>query len=206
MFTINLLKVEKVSDNTLNKTACYFIAAIVPVVAIAAIAVVFIGSTVVQASQRRQIAKYDRSLVELSDAVKLQKEFNSEKESITKSLLELSMPLDKYIQWSPILIEVVRTMPDSMIITELQVKKADVARKTAEGKTFKVIENTLFLRLSGNSQHNYDGDVREYGDRLRSSDALKGFGLEQITVSQKMEHLDKQEVTSYDIKCIFVTN
>ena len=65
MFTINLLKVEKVSDNTLNKTACYLIAGILPIVALTAIVFVFIGSTAVHASQRRQIAKYDTSLAEL---------------------------------------------------------------------------------------------------------------------------------------------
>jgi hypothetical protein len=209
MFTINLLKEKTVSSNYLNKTVSYLIAAILPATAIAVMALLFLGNTAVLASQRKQVAKYDGFLAELSEAVKMQKDFDSEKKSINRNLSELSGSLKNYTQWSPILIEVIKTMPDKMIITDLQVKKAPTSRKitTSDGKSksIKGFKNTLSLSLSGNSRQNYDSDVREYGDRMRSSEVLKGLGLEQITVSQKEEDVDGQDVVAYGIGCVFIT-
>ncbi len=210
MFTINLLKEETVSSNFLNKTVSYLIAVILPAIAIAVMALLFLGNTAVLASQKRQIAKYDTSLAELSEAVNLQKKFDTEKNSINKNLSELSSSLKDYTQWSPILIEIIKTMPDKMIITDLQVRKSPFNRKisTSDGKSksIKGFKNTLSLSLSGNSHQNYDSDVREYGNRMRSSEVLKGLGLEQISVSQKEEDVDGQKVIAYGIRCVFITN
>lgn len=209
MFTINLIKQEEASSNYLNKTVVYLVAAILPAAAIVVITLLFLGNTAVLASQNRQISRYDASLAELSEAVKMQKDFDTEQESIKKNLSELSKSLNNYTQWSPILVEVITTMPDKMIMTDLQVKKTSVNQKipksdgTVEVK--KGIKNTLRLSLSANSQHNYDGDVKEYGNRLRSSEVLKDLGLEQISVSQKQETMDGHKVMSYGIECVFIT-
>ncbi|MCK5224969.1 hypothetical protein KAR04_09355 [Candidatus Calescamantes bacterium] len=210
MFTINLLKAETVSKDSLNKTVSYLIAAILPAIAIAVMVSLFLGNTAVLASQKRQVAKYDASLAKLSESVKMQKDFDTEKKSINKNLSELSSSLKNYTQWSPILIEVIKNMPDKMIITDLNVRKSPTSRKvtTSDGKrkSIKGFKNTLSLSLSGNSRQNYDSDVREYGNRMNSSEVLKGLGLEQISVSQKEESMDGQKVTSYGIRCVFVNN
>ncbi len=210
MFTINLLKEKTVSSEYFSKTLVYLVAAILPVIAIAVMAILFLGNTAVMASQKKKIAQYDASLAELSEAVKMQKDFDTEKKSINKSLSELSTSLKNYAQWSPILIEIIQTMPDMMVITDLQVKRTPTNRKitTSDGKSKSVKEfkNTLSLSLSGNSRQNYDSDVREYGDRMRSSEVLKDLGLEQISVSQKEEDVDGQNVIAYGIKCVFITN
>lgn len=210
MFTINLLKEETAQGNCLDKTLTYVVAAILPAIAIVVITLLFVGNTAVMASQRKKMSKYDASLAELSGAVKMQKDFDTEQKSIRKNLSELSGSLDHYTQWSPILIEVIKTMPDMMIITDLQVKKTQSNRKvtTSDGKVkpIKGFKNTLSLSLSGNSQHNYDGDVREYGNRLRSSQTLNGLGLEQISVSQEEKLMEGQKVVLYGIKCVFINN
>ena len=209
MFTINLLKEKTVSTNYLNKAVGYLIAAILPAMAIVVMALLFLGNTAVLASQKRQVVKYDASLAELSEAVKMQRKFDAEKTSINKNLSELSGSLKKYTQWSPILIEVIDTMPDKMIITNLQVNKGSANREIKAGdgttKTVKVSKNTLSLSLRGKPQNNYDNDVREYGDKMRSSQVLKDFGLEQISVSQKEEAVDGRDVISYGIRCVFIT-
>jgi hypothetical protein len=210
MFTINLLKEETASGNCFDKTLTYLVAAILPAIVIVVIAVLFVGNAAVMASQRKKITDYEAFLAELSGAVRMQKDFDAEQKSIRKNLSELPGSLDNYMQWSPILIEIVKTMPDIMIITDLQVKKTQTNRKvtTSDGKVKPIVgfKNTLSLSLSGNSQHNYDGDVREYGNRLRSSQTLNGLGLEQISVSQEEKVMQGQKVVLYGIKCVFITN
>lgn len=210
MFTINLLKEKTSSSDSVTKKLTYFIAAILPVIAIAAMVLFFLGNTAAMASQKRKVAKYDASLAKLSEAVNLQKDFDVEAKSINKNLSELSGSLKNYVQWSPILIEVIRTMPDKMIITDLRVKKLSTSRKitTSDGKSksIKGFKNTLSMSLSGSSRQNYDSDVREYGNRMRSSEVLKDLGLEQISTSQKEENIDGKKVTSYGLNCVFINN
>jgi hypothetical protein len=210
MFTINLLKEETVSTNYLNKTVGYFIAAILPAAMIVVMTLLFLGNTAVLASQKRRIAKYNTSITELSDALKMQKRHDAEQASIKQNLSELSVSLGSYTQWSPILVEIIKDMPDKMIITNLQVSKGTVNRRitASDGsvRPVKQIKNTLVMNLSGGSQHNYDKDVREYGDSMRASKVLKHLGLEQISTSQKEDNVDGQKVVSYNIQCVFITN
>jgi len=102
----------------------------------------------------------------------------------------------------------VENIPDSVVLTSLEVKQRSVKRKVPQKDDPKKMINisvpvrTLHISVCGSPQINCDEAVRDFGDRLRSS-ALLGPKLEDIRVSQGFDTLQNQDVVSYEIDCIF---
>jgi Tfp pilus assembly protein PilN len=144
----------------------------------------------------------------LSEAAELQKSFEREKNAINGCLSDVSSAIGKHTQWSDILVTMVKNMPDSMVLTNLEAKERSVKRKVPQkgdpGKmvSISVPVRTLQMSISGSSRYDCDKAVRDFRDRLRFS-TLLGPKLEDIRVSQKSDTLDGRDVISYEIDCIF---
>jgi hypothetical protein len=99
-------------------------------------------------------------------------------------------------------------MPDSMVLTRLEVKQRSVNKKVPKKEDpnkmadVSVPVSILQMSVSGRSQANNDKAVKDFKDRLRLS-ALLAPKLEDIVVSQKSDTFEGQDVVSYDIDCIF---
>lgn len=102
----------------------------------------------------------------------------------------------------------VKNMPDSLVLKELEVKRRSTKKKVPQKDNpqtmvdVSVPVETLHMTVSGNPQNNSDEAVRLFRDRLRSSDLLREK-LEDITVSQELNTLKSRDTVSYDIDCIF---
>ena len=209
MFTIDLLKGCGVPiKNKPEGIAVAAITCVVPVIVTIVMLSYYLHTKVAISIQKQGITNYQKKTAELSDSVKLQRTLEDEKNIISGSLSEVSSLICKHHQWTPILVALVQNMPDSMILTRLDVKQDSVRMKVPqEDNPEKMTDvtvpvRTLKMGVSGNPQYNCDKAVKDFRDRLRFS-AFLGPKLEDIRVSKESDTLEGQDVVFYDIDCIF---
>ena len=209
MFTIDLLKGRGVPTKSGPWGVVIAVAAfVVPVLVAMAMLGFYVSNKIVIKVTKQQIVNYENNIKALSDTVKLQTSLEKEKNNINSCLSEALSSVGRHTQWSPILATVVENMPDSMVLTRLEVKQRSVNKKVPKKEdpnqmvNVGVSASTLQMSVSGRSQANNDKAVKEFKDRLRLS-ALLASKIEDIEISQKTDTLDGKEVVSYDIDCIF---
>ncbi len=209
MFTIDLLKGHGIpARKGLWGLVIVAMAFAVPVFAALIMLGFYLGDRITISSRKHEVVNYEKYIDKLSDGVKLQQSFEKEKSSINNCLSEALSFAGKHTQWSPILETVVENIPDSMVLTRLEVKQRPVAKKVPQqDDPNKMIDvsvpaNTLEMGVSGRPQADNDKEVRDFKDRLRFS-ALLAPKLEDIIISQKADTFEGQDVVSYEISCIF---
>lgn len=209
MFTIDLLKGQGIPIK--NGPGGLVIAAMafaVPIFVAMAMLGFYLSNGIVIKVTRQEIVNYEKNIGTLSDAVKLQGSFEKEKNNINSCLSEALSSVGKHTQWSPVLATVVENMPDSMVLTRLEVKQRSVNKKVPQkDDPNKMIEvsvpaSTLQMSVSGRSQAKNDKAVKDFKDSLRLS-ALLAPKLEDIIISQKSDTFEGRDVVSYEIDCIF---
>ncbi len=168
----------------------------------------YFNSRVTIGVQTREIAVCRKEIDKLGDVVESQKQLNSEKQDLNNSLNDVASALTRYTQWTPILINIVQNIPDSLILTGLEVKRNSarvvVPRKDDPTKTTNVTvpKRSLHMTVCGGLQNDCSKAVREFSDRLRFSDIL-GDKLEDIKFEQSIQKSGDQEVVTYRIDCFF---
>jgi len=209
MFTIDLLKGECIPrKSTPESIATAVTAVVVPLIIAIAMFGFYVRNKIVISIQKHTIVNYETKIDELSDAIKLQKSFEKEKDTYSSCLSEVSSGLGRHTQWSPVLVTVVKNIPESVVLTGLEVKQGSIRRKVRQKDDPKkmvdtfVPVRTLQMTVAGRPQSNCDQAIRNFSDRLRSS-SLLGPKLENIRISQALGTLEGQDVVSYQIDCIF---
>lgn len=209
MFTIDLLKGQAIPWTSRPAgLAIIAITAVVPVTVAIAMVCLYLNNNITLAMKEQQIARYETDAGKFADAVAQQEALKREKIAYSNCLSEVSSSLERHTQWSPILTTLMENMPDSVVLTSLEVEHNSIKKKVPKKDEPKKIEEidvpvrTLRLSVSGGSAGNCDDAVRDFRDRLRSS-AFLGPRLENIGVSQKSETLEGRDVVSYEISCVF---
>jgi len=209
MFTIDLLKGQGLPAKSRPESIAIAAATLaVPVIIAIVMFGLYLRNKIIISVQKQAIANYETKIGGLSDAVELQKSFENEKNAISGCLSEASASLGRHTQWSPVLATLVKNMPDSVVLTELEVKQTSVKRKVPKKDDPKkmidisVPVRTLRINVCGSPQSDCDKAVRDFRERLRSS-TLLGPKLENIRVSQRFGTLESRDVVSYQIECIF---
>ncbi|MFA5252409.1 MAG: hypothetical protein WC454_07480 [Phycisphaerae bacterium] len=209
MFTIDLLKGQGAPVRSgpwgLVITAVAFA---VPIFVALIMLGFYLGDRIVISSKKQAIVNCEKYIDKLSDAVKLQESFEKEKNNINNCLAEAFSSAERHTQWSPILATVVESMPDSMVLTRLEVKQRSASKKVPQQDDpntmidVSVPASTLQMSVSGRSLANNDKAVKDFKDRLRLS-TLLAPKLEDIVISQKTDTFEGKEVVSYEIDCVF---
>ena len=209
MFTIDLLKGRSIpKKSSPGSIATVASASFVPVVIAIAMFGLYIRNRVVISVQANSIANYETKINKLSDAIEMQKSFEEKINTYNSFLSEIEGNLGKHTQWSPVLVTMVQNMPDSVVLTTLDVKQRSVRKKVPQKDNPKqmidvsIPVRTLQMKMSGRPQSNCDQDIRNFSDSLRSS-TLLGPKIEDVRISQGLAKLDGEEVGSYQIECIF---
>jgi Tfp pilus assembly protein PilN len=209
MFTIDLLKGRGIPAKSRPRNiAVAAVAVVVPVIIAIAMFGFFLHNRIIISIKKNTIGNYETRISGLSDAIKLQKSFEEEKSVYSNCLSEVSSSLDRHTQWSPVLVTLVENIPDSVMLTEIDVKqsstKIKVRQKDDPAKMIDVSVplRTLQMKVAGKPQTNCDEEIRDFSELLRSS-SLLGPKLENIRISQGLTKLKEQEVVSYQIDCIF---
>ena len=211
MFTIDLLKGQGIPmKSSPGGIAIAAVTVAVPMT-IAIIMFGFYMNNMTQVSIKEQeIVRCQAEIDKLSGAVELQDSLEKEKIVYGNCLSEVRSSISKYIQWSPVLVTIVENMPDSVMLTALEVKQNSVRKKVPKkDNPEEMIEKSVPVRIlqmsvSGDPQQDCDKAVRDFRNRLRSS-AFLGPKLEDIGVSQESETLEGRDVASYEIECVFKT-
>ena len=209
MFTVDLLKGQGVPPKIgPTDIAIAVITIAIPIIAAIAMFGFYMRNKAIISIKKQDIVRCQAKIDKLSDAVELQRSLEKEKIIYANSLSEVRSSIKRYTQWSPVLATLVENMPDSVVLTNLEVAQRSVKRKVPKEddprKTVEidVLAKTLQLSVRGNPQGNCDQAVKDFRDRLRSSASL-GSKLENISVSQQSEILDGQDVVFYEIACVF---
>lgn len=207
MFTIDLLNGQGIPPKTRpGGVAIVAITAAVPVLLAVGMVGLYQNNKVALSLMERDIARGQAKIDTFSDALEQREALKEEKNAYGTCLSEVSASLKKHTQWSPILTTVIENMPDSVVLTSLEVKRNSVTKevpsKDDPGKKeeIEVPARVLCLSVSGGPQCREA--VRDFQDRLRRS-ALLGPRLENIIVSRNSETVKGQDVFSYDITCAF---
>lgn len=212
MFTIDLLNGQGIPQKT--KPAGMAVAAItvaVPLIAAIAMFTCYLRNATVMSIKKQAIAGYQGKLDKFSDAVKLHKSLQQEKILYTNCLSEVKSSLVNHAQWSGILTTVVENLPDGVVLTKLAVTQQHAKRKVpAKDDPKKTVDITvpvksLKMSLAANPGSNCDEAVRDFRNRLFNLPALQPAtgGIKSINVSQTSGKLGDQQVTCYEIDCIF---
>ena len=210
MFTIDLLKGQGRPVRTKPQGVAIFVTTFaVPVLAAILMVGYYVRNEVVINIQKQNIANYDTQIQRFADDLKFKGACELEKSSINSCMADVSKSIRRHIQWSQVLASVVENIPDSVVLTALEVKQSSIKRKVAAkaGSDKKGDESTstrtLKMRVCGNSSYDCDVEIRKFRDRLRASDYL-GPRLEDVVVaSQGHDSIDGHDVVAYDIECIF---
>jgi Tfp pilus assembly protein PilN len=168
----------------------------------------YVRSQVLVSVQKQNIVSFDNQTKKLADALKLKESFEKDKAAVNTCMTDVSNLLRGHFQWSPVLVTLVENLPDSVVLTNLEIRKTSIKKKPAKGEKEKKTDvsvpvRTLKMRVSANPSYSSDLEVRSFRDKLRASKDL-GPKLEDIVIaSQGHDTLDGRDVVSYDIDCIF---
>jgi hypothetical protein len=195
MFTIDLLKGKGVPAKTGPEGVAIVVAAFaVPLIIALVMLGGFLRSRIVISIQTGAIANYDAKIIQLADAVQLQKSFENEKNIVNCSLAEVASNIGGHIQWSPVLVALVENMPGPVFLTQLDVKqnnvKVKMPQKDDPKKTIEtqVPAKTLQMSLFGSSQAGCDKEVRDFRVQqfpLRASSSSKTLKLHSRSANLK---------------------
>jgi len=209
MFQVDLLNGHGIPAKcTTRGIAITIIAVATPLIIAIAMLGIYLNDKITVSVQRQEIASYQDKIDGLAGAVKVKTSFEKKKANINACLSEISGAMSRHFQWSPVLVELVKNMPDSMVLTNLEARqryvKQRVPKKGEPGKfvAISVPARTLTINVSGSTEQNYEKDVRDFRDRLQSSPVLASK-LKNIIVSQKADVLDGKDVIAYEIDCVF---
>lgn len=209
MYTIDLLKGQGIPTKSGPKGVIVGVVTFaIPLIAGMVMVGFYVSDRIVTSVRQQEIASYQASIDKLSDAAALQQSFTREKSQLDSCLSEVAGSLGSHSQWSGVLVTLAENIPDSMILTKLEVKQSSVKKRVPQkDDPTKMIDisvpvRTLHMSVCGSTQENYEEQVRDFRNRLRFSDLLVSK-LEDIRVAQGIEKLGDEDVTSYDIDCIF---
>jgi len=210
MFAIDLLKGEAIPATSRPQGIAITAAAFgMPVMVAIVLFGLYMSNAAAISVQRPQVDYYQQKDEEFSEALAENESFEQQKNTINSVLSEVSASVHRHIQWSPIIVTLVESIPDSLLLTGLEVKRHNANRKIPKKDdpetliSTNVTITTLRIQVSGKSAQASDVAVRHFSDCLRLSELL-GPKLEDIEVSR--ENTDPKsgdDMVSYGINCVF---
>jgi len=209
MFTIDLLKGAGLPPKGDARRAVFAgIAAAVPVLAAIALFGFYLNNKIFISIQQREIELYGAKTDKLAAAVARQRALEGRKSACTRSLAEVSAALRRYTQWSGILATIVSSMPESVVLTGLEVRNRPVQKKVPKKEdpksttTVTIQVPRLKMRLAALPQGEADKAIKEFRNALLGSRVV-GPKLENIAVSQAVDQLEGLDVVMYEMDCLF---
>lgn len=184
------------------------VAIAVPVIVASMMFSCYLRNAIIISVKQDAIAGYQSKVDKLSQAVKVRKSLAEETNLYADCLSEVKSSIIRHTQWSPVLTTVVENLPDSVVLTKLEViqqhAKRKVPKKDDPKKTVDITVplRTLKISMAADPRLNSDEAVRDFRNHLLNSSVLQQK-LTSINVSQTSGSLGDQEVVSYEIDCVF---
>ena len=209
MHTIDLLRGQGIpAKATPGSAAILVITVAVPFVVAIWMLDWYLQDRTIISIDRQAIAKEQATIDKLAQAVELKESLEKKRGLIGKRLSEVSSCIGGYIQWSPVLVTLVKDMPGKMVMSELSADSKSIRKTVPKDNDpnrpvkITVSQRTLALDITGNLPGNYDKIVKDYRSRLKSSDILASK-LKDIIVSQKPGGSGDDKTVSYTMDFTF---
>ena len=186
--------------------ACMVIA--VPLILGAAMATIYMEHRVAVSVQSRQLSRLRQAAASLAPALEAKWSLEAEKTQAVRVLSDVKTALARHTQWSPVMATVIDCLPGGLILTRLGATRDLVRRQVPDRNDPERIIDvsvpvcSLQICVAGHNEDIAYRAVREFQDRLRSSDDL-GSRIDAMTVSQESQSLDGQPAVSYELNCTF---
>ena len=210
MHTIDLLKGQGVPPKTTLKGV--FFMALVFILPLIGGSLLVVMYAVNKINIETQIVKADKLKDEiknyLPDKQKVE-ELQSQKNYYNVRVLEASKCIDTYFQWSPILIQLVRNMPEDMVMDKLSVENISAVtlkkkKEPDEELVIPIPQKKMVVDLSGLNGDAYNIKVQEYQEKLKSEQSLVSL-LKDVTYIKQAIILNKPE-ESFRMNFVFDKN
>lgn len=211
MFEIDLLKGKGcASKGNLPKMVTKAVPFLIPVIALTVWAASYQQNSVriksLQAATQKNRTVIDRS----QQAVRAYRQMNMRLTKIDKRLEAITKGLNYRIQVTDLLVELVQALPAEIFLCEIELGR-DVSMETlpkTPGDTKKqkkelVVQRKLDLVVCGYDPVQSDRWVREYVERLKTSELLDGIFTDVKPAARRQGTVDQRPATFYEIECIF---
>jgi len=204
MHTIDLLNGQGIpAKTTLGSIVMIIVIIAVPILAAAWMVDKYIQNKTEIGIKQQTIINEQANIEQYADDVQFKETLLNQQKAIRNKLSEVSSCLDRYIQWSPVLITLSDKMPRGMVMNALKAESTIERPRAAGGKESKAtIKRKLIIDISGTERRNYNDEIERYSRDLKSSPEL-GPKLENIEFSQKPGSTGDINTVSYTMNLIF---
>jgi len=210
MFAIDLLKGQGIPEKSGAKGIIVgVIGFAVPVIIGIVFSGMYLSDAVAISVKKQEIGRFEKKTENLSDALRIQKSFEQKRNAMQSVLSEVSSSLDRHTQWSQVLVTIVKTIPDSLVMTGLEAEQDFKTKRRPKRGNPDEMENVsipiriLKIRVKGKTGSNHDEAVREFCSKLRSSKGI-GSRLKNIKIAKRNlgDRKEKGEFY-YEVICLF---
>lgn len=154
-----------------------------------------------------QIERLDKIIADsepnASKTEKMRKELNY----YATRLNEVAKCVKTYVQWTPVLIDIVKDKPEQMVMKRLEVvndDKSSVKKNNDPNKplVLKIPQRKMTLEINGDGMGDYNLTVQEYQNKLRMESSLQPDILRDLKYLRKPRTNDSNEDT-YTMNFVF---
>lgn len=150
------------------------------------------------AGQQRQKKHLEQRVAKLSEIDSFLKQFTAQKDQLQGEVGELSSVLERQIQWSPILTTVAQKVPETMVISDVLIRRQE-KKDTADPKKL-AFEYILVIGVITESDHEA---IESFVNDLRSMKADQPRMREVRVANQRLREIQKQDYLNFVIECRF---
>ncbi|OQA03450.1 MAG: hypothetical protein BWY69_00449 [Planctomycetes bacterium ADurb.Bin401] len=209
MLTIDMLEGRGIPrKSNPDKIAFLSLSLIVPALVAISLLGFYFKNNVIISIDKQRIVHCKQSIAKLSEAAALLELSKKEKKYTDDCMAEVKKNLNRHMQWSPVLVEIVKTMPDPVLLTGIDIKQENIKKivpsRIAGGQDIEVSIPIKTLRICVNEKSGSERGtaVRKFQDSIRCSPVFAPL-LENIAVSQGIDTYKGQDTVSYQIDCTF---
>ena len=212
MFTIDLLKGTGLPHRTSPaRLAMEAVPFMVPVIVAVMLLFQYGYNNTVIATMRIDTGRLEGNIRELSEDMAAFERYNSCILKAGDRLGEVAQALGQHRQWSGILEELVRSLPEPVALQQLDLKR-NASKKRVPDKnnpkelvTATIITRSLLISVFGKPSPRTDQAVYDYMSSISQSEALKPFVEDVRITSRQEEDIDKRRMAVYEIECLLKT-
>ncbi|MBW8002143.1 MAG: hypothetical protein FVQ80_08975 [Planctomycetes bacterium] len=213
MFTIDLMKGQglpvKTDIKIMTATAIAFS---VPCILLFLMVGSFFYSRIVIKTQTHSLKEHQARFEKLKPKVEQGKMQKAEQKKITLCLTETDDVIDKYVQWTQLMMLLSEHLPQEMVIGRLEVKLKTVSkrvpRKDDPDRKINIPVSARTLLINTYSFTNYDSDhaVKQFQQNLLASKWFKDNVQDIVVASRRPENIDREDIIMYELNCNLVVN
>ncbi len=208
LLKIDLLKGQGIpTRSNPEKIVLMAITILVPTIMSIAMFGYFWKNNVLISIEKQKVANCEKGIKTMAKAQALLDKSEKEKKYRNDCLTEVAKSVSTRYQWTPGLVEIVKLMPDGVLLKAIEVKQSTIKKivpsKQDVGQMIELAIPVTKMRITVTERIPGSGpQIREFQDNLRASQVF-GPILESVAVAQGVDSYREQSTVSYQIECAF---